>query len=68
MVRRFFYLGSGPGSLATCLSMVSCHKRLIINITSDSGQIENVPAFIQLFNKRLQSMGLVYDPKIEGID
>jgi len=36
LAKRFFYLGSALSNLATTISAVSCHKRIILNLTSDT--------------------------------
>ena len=66
--RRFFFLGSGSGNIATTLSLVSVLKRLQLCVTSDETQIEDVPQFVQLFNDEITALGLEYDPEEEGYD
>ncbi len=67
-VRRMFFCGSGPGNLATSITMVTCLKRTLLNITSDKSQIQDINSFAMILNEKLISLGLMYDPRDEGID
>jgi hypothetical protein len=35
-IKKFFYLGSALGDMATCLSLVSVNKRITMCLASDS--------------------------------
>ena len=66
--RRMWYLGSLAGTGATAICMYSIDKRLQINVTSDSYQIEDVKAFVEMMNEEIRELGIEYDPKEEGHD
>jgi len=56
--KRFMLMGGATGNCATCLTAVSILKRLNINLTSDITQIEDIDAFISLFNRRILELGI----------
>lgn len=66
--KRFYFLGTGPGAMATSISIVSVCKRVQVCVTSDDSQIEDIKAFIGFFNQRIKEQGIEYDPNEEGDD
>ena len=66
--KRFFYLGSGTGNIATGIVIVSICKRTQITVVSDETQIKDTKKFIELFNVQLKELDLIYDPAVEGDD
>ena len=66
--KRFYFLGTGPGVLATSISIVSVCKRVQVCVTSDESQIEDIESFIGFFNQRIQELGIAYDAEEEGDD
>ena len=68
IVKRFFSLLSGPGNNACGINIVSVLKRAHICLTADESQIEDVPAFMSIFNRHIQKLGIKYDENEEGKD
>ena len=54
--KRFFSLISGPGSLATSISVVSMPEVAQITITADEFQINDIDKFMGYFNKRIREL------------
>jgi len=48
--------------------MVSVLKRMNIGVCSDVSQIEDMDAFVELFNKRIIEHGIQYDEQEEGVE
>ena len=59
-LKRLYYAGSGAGSITTGMYMVSVNKRLQINVTSSKSEIEDLPTFVTMLNKRITELGLDY--------
>jgi len=68
IVKRMFSLLSGPGNNACSINIVSVLKRAHICLTADEFQIEDIPAFTELFNKHIERLGIKYDTNEEGKD
>ena len=66
--KKFNFLGSGSGNTATSITICSILKRAQIVVTSDESQIEDVPAFVELFNKEILRLGIQYEVSEEGDD
>ena len=60
-LKRFFYAGSGAGSITTGIYVVSVCKRLQINVTSSKSEIDDLPAFMEMLNRRISELGLDYN-------
>lgn len=67
-LKRLFYAGSGAGSITTGMYMVSVNKRLQINVTSSKSEIDDLPAFMAMLNKRIIDLGMEYSDEQEGSD
>lgn len=67
-LKKQYYSGTGTGNIGTSITSVSVLKRTMITLTSDTSQIEDVPAVIELFNKEFEALGVMYDEKEEGED
>jgi len=52
-VKRHYFIGSGAGNITSGIYALSCHKRLTLNVCSATSEIEDVPAFVEKFNKRI---------------
>lgn len=63
-VNEMFFLATAPGSLATGLSCMSTMNRLKVNICSDKYQLDDVDAFIGIFNDLIK----IYNLQMDDID
>ena len=58
MAKKFNFIGTASGNCATSLTICSVLKRAQIVVTSDESQIEDVPAFTELFNQEIRRLGI----------
>lgn len=68
LAKRFYYSGVGTGNISSGIVIVSMLKRFQICITSDETQIKDVDLLMDLYNKQMQELGMMYSAKEEGQD
>jgi hypothetical protein len=56
------------GTLCTVVHILSTFKRITFTLTSDTSQLEDVDDFIAYINRRIEDLGIKYEPSEEGND
>lgn len=59
-LRRMFFMASAPGALATTIGIVSIMNRIQFNLTSDTAQVDDIDAFMDIFNKLVEKHGIQF--------
>lgn len=59
-LKRMFFLATAPGALATTIGVISVMNRIQFNVLSDTAQIDDIDAFVGIFNKLVEKYGIQF--------